>query len=48
MIEIHARSAGRTPALIGHPGVNWFRRGLRSSAGHAEALVLVKLEQSQI
>ena len=29
------------------PGVNWFRRGLQRSAGHAEALVLVKLEQSQ-
>ena len=29
------------------PGVNWFRRGLQSSLGHAEALVLVKLEQSQ-
>ena len=29
------------------PGVYWFRRGYRSSAGHAEALVLVKPEQSQ-
>ena len=23
------------------PGVNWFRRGLQSSSGHAEAQVLV-------
>ena len=30
-----------------YPGVNWFRRGLQRSLGHAEALVLVKLEQSQ-
>jgi hypothetical protein len=39
----HSESAGprRTP------GVNWFRRGLQRSLGHAEALVLVKLEQSQ-
>src|SRR6185437_1556561 len=29
------------------PGVSWFRRGYRSSAGHAEALVLVKPEHSQ-
>jgi len=34
-----------TPASS--PGVYWFRRGYRSSAGHAEALVLVKLEHSQ-
>jgi hypothetical protein len=30
------------------PGVNWFRRGLQRSLGHAEALVLVNLEHSQI
>src|SRR5437899_8337949 len=29
------------------PGVNWFRRGLHRSLGHAEALVLVRLEQLQ-
>ncbi len=42
----HGKSADDASADF--PGVTWFRRGYRSSTGHAEAFVLVKNGQSQI
>ena len=41
VLERDARRGINRGAPRRSPGVNWFRRGLQSSSGHAEAQVLV-------